>query len=153
LGGTPNKTLRILSAGVAVVLAGTVTWLLNKPPTTDCTANAAANPPVLKIPATKVVVRPWLGTHHVYGVFVIPNGYERNNKYTVTLTVRDVDGDIALGKSSAAQQLDGLFAEPGHHLLRSYLHTRLALWFLINGLFGDLQRACNWTLVFVERSS
>jgi hypothetical protein len=148
-----NKTVWILSAGVALVLAGTVTWLLNKPPTADCNAEAAATHAVHKIRATKVVVQPWLGPHHVYGIFVVPNGYEHNSKYAVTLTVRGLDHYVALHDSPRDPYVDGAFTEPGHRLLRGYVPTRVALWFLVNGLFGDLQRACNWALVSTERTS
>ena len=59
----------------------------------------------------------------------------------------------AIGERFDQQYVDDPVAEPAHSLLRSYVPTRVALWFLLNGLFGDLRRPCNWTLVFVERSS
>jgi hypothetical protein len=68
------------------------------------------------------------------------------------MTVRGFDRYFAVGENSDLQHLDDAFAEPGHYHLRNYFPTRVALWFLVNGLFGDLRRPCNWTLVFIERS-
>ena len=148
-----HKTVGIVSAGVALILAGTVVWLLNKPPTADCSAEAPSDHKVHEIRATKVVVQPWLGEHHVYGIFMVPNRYRYNKKYVVTTTVRGFDRSFAGGERSGKQYVYDAFAEPGHYLLRSYVPTRLALWFLVNGLLGDLRNPCNWTLVFIERSS
>ena len=148
-----QKTSWIASFGVAVVLAGTVAWLLNKPPTADCNAEAPVDHAAHKILATKVVAQPWLGEHHVYGIFMVPNRYKHNKNYAASMTIRGFDPHFALGERSGGQYVDGVFAEPGHYLQRSQLQTRVALWFLVKGLFGDLRRPCNWTLVFIERSS
>src|SRR2546425_469346 len=72
------KTIGTVSAGVALVLAGTVAWLLNKPATGDCGGEAPTNHKVHEIRATKVVVQPWLGEHHVYGIFMVPNRYKHS---------------------------------------------------------------------------
>jgi hypothetical protein len=148
-----QKTVGITSAAVAVVLAGTVVWLLNAPPTADCAAEAPADRRVHEIRATKVRVQPWLGEHQVYGIFTVPNRYRHNRRYVVTMSVRGFDGHFRPSARSYKQSVEGVFAEPEHYLLRGYVPTRVALWFLVNGLFGDLQRPCNWALVFVERSS
>ncbi len=137
------------SACVAVIVAGTLAWLLNKPPTVDCNAETATDHRAHKILARKVVVHPWLGPHHVYGVFMVPNRYEQNKKGAVVMTIRGYRY-LAAGRSFGAQSVDGLVAEPGHYVLRSHVHTRVALWFLVSGLFGDLRRPCNWALVFIE---
>ena len=150
--GAP-RTIWIASAGIALILAGTVVWLLNKPPTADCAAEAPTDHKAHEIRATQVVVRPWLGKHHVYGIFVVPSRYGHNGTYIVRTTVRDFDHSRVIRERFAEQYADDPVAEPGHSLLRIYVPTRVALWFLFNGLFGDLRRPCNWTLVFVERSS
>jgi len=54
-----HKAIGVASAGVALVLASAVTWLLNTPPTADCIAEAPAEHRVHKILAAKVVVQPW----------------------------------------------------------------------------------------------
>src|SRR3989442_13235854 len=70
------KTIGTVSAGVALVLAGTVAWLLNKPATGDCGGEAPTNHKGHEIRATKVFVQPWLGEHHVYGIFMGPKRYK-----------------------------------------------------------------------------
>src|SRR2546427_4109304 len=72
------KTIGTVSAGVALVLAGTVAWLLNKPATGDCGGEAPTNHKGHEIRATKGVVQPWLGEHHVYGIFMGPNPYKQS---------------------------------------------------------------------------
>ena len=148
-----HQIIWIVPAGVALVLAGTVVWLLNKPPTADCAAGAPLDHKVHEIRAAKVVVQPWLGEHHVYGIFVVPERYRHNKKYMVSMSVRGFDRYFAVGERSDKQYVDDAFAEPGRSVLRGYLPTRVALWFMVNGLFGDLRHPCNWTLVLVERSS
>ena len=150
--GVP-KTIGSAAAGMALVLGGTVVWLLNKPPTVDCVAEAPTDRKAHEIRATKVVVQPWLGKHRVYGIFLVPSRYRHNRKYIVTTTVRGFDHSWVIGERFEEQHMGDQGAEPGHSLMRSYVPTRVALWFLLSGLFGDLRRPCNWTLVFTEPSS
>jgi hypothetical protein len=151
--------LVVLTPILAVVM---MMWLVNKPPTSNCGSEEPADPNVYKIRATKVVVQPWLGEHQVYGIFTVPDRYKHNKNYAVTMAVRGFDHQFAVVERSdkrledlneRLQYVDHVFAPPGHYLLRSYVPTRVALWFLVNGRFGDLRRPCDWTLVFVERSS
>src|SRR5712691_2455241 len=101
-----HKTIGIASAFVALVLAATVAWLLNKPPTADCGAEALADHLVHKIGATKVVVQPWLGLHQVYGIFMVPSRYKHNKKYAVSMTVRGLDSEFAVIESFDKQHAD-----------------------------------------------
>lgn len=149
---TSPKTIAIASAGVALVLAATCVWLLNRPPTASCGAEAPADQRGYKIQATKVVVRPWLGQHQVYGIFLVPSRYQDNKEYTVTMNVRGFNQYFTVYERSIKENVDDVFAKAGHYLMRSYVPTRVALWFLINGQFGDLRHPCNWTLLFNERS-
>ncbi len=144
------QTIGTVSVGVALMLAGTVAWLVNKPATIDCGGEAPANHKVHEIRATKVVVEPWLGRHHVYGIFTVPDRYKHNKNYSVTVAVRGFDRHLAVDQRSDKEYVDHVIVPPGHYLLRSYVPTRVALWFLGNGLFGDMRRPCNWMLVFVE---
>jgi len=144
-----HKTMGIISAGVALVLAVTVAWLLNSPPTADCSAEA---PPNHRIRAAKVVVRPWLGGHHVYASFMVPTRYTPRTKYEVTMVVRGFDHAFVVRGGPDEQYADDVFAGPGYYLLHGYLPTRVALWFLVHARFGDLQDPCSWTLVFIDQS-
>ena len=147
-----TQTIGIASAAVALVLAGTVIWLVNKPPTADCGAEAPVDQKVHEVRAARVVVQPWLGAHHVYGIFMVPNRYRHYKQYVVTMTIRGGDRHFDAGERSDSRHGDDAVAESGYSLFRRHVPTRVALWFLVAGLFGDLGRPCNWTLVFVEQS-
>jgi len=85
---------------------------------------------------------------------MVPNRYTVNKKYAIAMAVRGFDGRFAVGERADKQYtVDDVLAEPGHYLLRIYVPTRVAVWFLVKGLFGDLRTPCNWTLVFIERAS
>lgn len=146
------RNILAASIGLALALAGTIAWLVHKPPTTDCGGEAPSSRMVHEIRATKVVVRPWLGTHHVYGVFMVPNRYKHYKPSEVTLAVRGFDHAFRVFQRPDRRYPDDIPAEPGHYLLHSHVPTRVALWVLVNGRFGDLRRPCGWTLVFNERS-
>jgi len=146
-------TMWIASAGIVLVLAGTVVFLLNKAPTADCAAEASTDHTMHEVRAAKVVVQPWLGEHHVYGVFMVPNRYRHNKTYVLRMAVQGSDRVFAGGERSGKQYVDDASAESGHYVLHSYLPTRVALRFLFDGRFADLRNPCNWRLVFVERSS
>lgn len=148
-----RKTTGIALATVALLLAGTVAWFLNKPATADCASDAPADHKTQEIRAAKVVVQPWLGPHHVYGVFIVPNPYKQNTKYAVTMTIRGFDHHFSVAERPDKRHVDHIVAPPGHYVLRGYVPTRLALWFLLTGLLDDLRHSCNWTLMFIERSS
>ena len=146
------KPIGIVSAGVALVFAGTIAWLLNKPPNTTCGAEALADSNMHTIRPTKVVVEPWNGRHQVYGIFMVPNRYKDERMYSATVSVQGFDGRLILGRSPENVYKEDVVAEPGYHLKRGYVPTRVALWFLFTGQSGDLRAPCNWALVFVHRA-
>src|SRR5207245_11767963 len=80
-----HKTIGTVSVGVALMLAGTVAWLVNKPATIDCGGEAPANHKVHEISATKDEVEHWLCRHHVDGISAVPDPYKHNNNYTVSV--------------------------------------------------------------------
>ena len=83
---------------------------------------------------------------------MVPNQYVHNKKYLVTMTVRGFDRDFAVGDAVGdPHDVGDAVTEPGLSLLHNHLPTHVALWFLVNGLFGDLRQPCNWTLGLVER--
>jgi len=147
-----HKTIGIASAGIALVLAGTIAWLVNKPPTTNCGAEAPADSKIHTIRPTKVVVEPWQGRHQVYGIFMVPNRYKDDSRYSATMSVQGFDGVFTPGRSPENEHAEDVVAEPGHYVKRGYVPTRVALWFLFTGRFGDLRAPCHWTLGFVHRA-
>jgi len=135
-----------------MLTAVSVTWLVNKPPTSACDPEMAAHSDVRTIHPTRVVVRPWQGPHHVYGVFMVPNRYNDDRRYSATLSVRGFDTEFAARRSPRHDDgEDVALAAPGHQVKRGYVPTRVALQLLFAGQFGDLRAPCNWALVFAAR--
>src|SRR5438445_652961 len=83
----------------------------------------------------------------------VPAGHTVLNIIARRMIVQPWLGQHHVYGSSGTRYGEGVAAEPGHSLLQQYVHARVALWFLVNGVFGDLRRPRNWTLVFVDRSS
>jgi len=105
-----------------------------------------------EIHAVKVVVQPWLGQHHVYGIFMVPLHYRSGRNYSGTLSVQSYIREFPPDQQPEVQQMDDVAVEPEHYLVKGYLPTRTALWFLFTGQFGDLLDPCDWTLEFVKRT-
>lgn len=145
-----RRAIKVASVSVVLVLTITVAWLLIKPPTYDCTIEHSTDS--CQIRPSKVIIRPWLGQHHVYGIFMLPLRYRSGRTYSGTISVRSFIGEFIPDSQPQAQQIDDVVAEPGYYVVRGYLPTRVALWFLVSGQFGDLRTPCNWRLEFVKRS-
>lgn len=100
--------------------------------------------------ATEIVVQPWRGEHHVYGVFTIPVRYRDQCRYTAELKIYGLSAgfpDITSGAGNAYDEQ----ANREHYLKRVYFPTRMAFWFLLTGRFGDLTTPCHWWLAIVEQ--
>jgi hypothetical protein len=147
------KTLVIASIVVALLLAEAGGLLLNTPPNTDCLPEASAPQGISEARAIKTVVRPWRGPHHVYGLFIIPSQFVEAKRYAITISVEGVLYYCMWVEKSVRQRRQIISAEPGGYLVREYMPTRVALWFLINGRLGDLRRPENWAIVFSEKRS
>jgi hypothetical protein len=137
-------------ATVALLVAGTATWLWTAPTAADCAA-ATADPGAQGLRATRVVVEPWLGPHHVYGVFIVPNRYKPNLNFVVSMTIRGFNHQVAIAARPDYRHAEAVVAPPGHYVLRGYVPTRLALWLLVTGHFQQLRYPCNWMLAVRER--
>jgi len=98
----------------------------------------------------ETVVRPWLGPHHVYGLFNIPEKFVETKGYTLTISARGVLYYCARVGKSLRQSRRVVSVQPGIYLVEQYLPTRVTLWFLINGLLGDLRRPENWGIAFSD---
>lgn len=96
----------------------------------------------------KIVIQPWRGQHHVYGIFQIPNGYI----YDYLLQLRLPTNTIYCGTVyfSSHTELDGINAQPGNYLVKGYVNTRLALWLMVQGKLDHLQQPSNWSLGYVR---
>jgi hypothetical protein len=142
--------IRRTAAGGLALAAGLTWWLATRQPTASCAPAARANPRVHEIEPARIVVRPWLGPHHVYGIFIVPNQF-RDRKYSATLAVHDFSEPVIRNLKRDKPYVDPALSTPGHYLERAYVPTRVALRFLVSGRFGDLRTACEWQLAFRER--
>ena len=131
-------------------LLATAIGLINVPPFTGC----GLDPPVTSreywFRATQAVVQPWRGPHHVYGLFNVPDQYERDDLYTARLMIQGFTEEFPEISPEGEDLFDDQ-AEPGHYIKRIYLPTRTALWFALTGRFGDLVTTCHWWVVFADR--
>jgi hypothetical protein len=124
--------------------------LVNMPPLIQCRSNAPVIEKQYWFRATQTVVRPWRGSHHTYGIFVIPRQYKFDHLYTAKLMIEGVPIEFIAG-SPEDEDLNSGRADPGHYVKRVYLTTRTALWFLLAGRIGDLKASCHWWLVIADR--
>ncbi|HLO85740.1 MAG TPA: hypothetical protein VK203_12140 [Nostocaceae cyanobacterium] len=91
----------------------------------------------------RVVIQPWLGQHHVYGVFMLPSGYAHDRLMTVRIPENEPFCGTVL---NAGQSADGVNAQPGHYLARGYLRTRTTLKLVIQGKIQHLLNRKNWQI-------
>jgi hypothetical protein len=145
------KSVAITSLVVILLLADAGGWFLNRPPNTDCLPEASAPRRGTDAHAIKTVVQPWRGPHHVYGLFIIPSQSVEIKGYAVTISVGGALYYCMWVEKSLRQTRRVISAGRGGYLVRAHVPTRVALWFLINGLIGELQRPENWALVFSDQ--
>ena len=99
--------------------------------------------------AAKVVVAPWLGRHHVYGIFLLPNGC-----YPEQLIVLGFEylGDLYLEAQLAVtlQDISTLSIPPGYYPIKVFLRTRYAICLILLGCLGKLKACENWTVFYSQ---
>lgn len=95
----------------------------------------------------KIVVKPWVGQHHVYGIFMIPGGYRNDYFLTVTIDGKDVHCGVLkyIGTNFA-----GINAQSGSYLMQGYLNTRVALKLIAKGKGNQLKQPENWKLGYIK---
>lgn len=98
----------------------------------------------------KVVVRPWLGQHHVYAVFMLPNNYSHDPLIKVNLPFNQTFCGVVANRS---QTIAGINAKPGHYLVKAYLQTRTAIKFIFTGKINDLKEVKNWQLGYGQKGN
>lgn len=125
--------------------------LVNMPPLTPCLSSHPASDQERWFPATSVIVQPWRGQHHVYGIFIIPVQYKFDHLYRATLTIQGVGTELQAG-SPEDEDRDGASPKAGFYTKRVYLSTRAAFRVLLRGGFGDLVMSCHWWLILTEKA-
>lgn len=96
-----------------------------------------------KIRASKTIVEPWEGRHHVYGIFVLPSGYQARRFFAFSV---DGSNPYCGGVSLLNQSAYGLNIQPGERIAIGHLRTRTALWLLTKGQQEELKQPSNWVL-------
>jgi hypothetical protein len=152
VGETALKKRRAVRIASAVVLIPVVAvFVLAKlPPLTECHSEAPVAEKQYWFRATRTVVQPWRGPHHVYGVFSIPLQYKFDHLFVSKLTIQGIPAEFLAGSPEDEDIYSGQ-PKSGHYVKRVYLSTRTALWFLLTGRFGDLKASCHWWLVIADR--
>jgi hypothetical protein len=141
----------IWSLVTALTLAAvlTVAWLLGSLSVTTCDFSEPGKTSEFWFQAVEVVVRPWMGRHQVYGVFIIPDRLKHHGLYSVTLRIEGIESEFLAG-SPENEDIESTIPA-GHYLRRAYIPTRTALWFLFTGRLGVLRVPCHWWLVYKAR--
>ena len=154
------KSMAIASIVILFLLADAAGWLVNRSPNTDCLPEASTPQSGTKTHASKTVVQPWRGLHHVYGLFLVPSQSLEIKRYAVTISVEDalyycmwVEKSLRHAIEVNCAETSGVNCVESGGYLRQYVPTRVAVWFLIHGLIGDLRNPKNWALVFSDQRS
>ncbi|ARV59951.1 hypothetical protein BZZ01_16140 [Nostocales cyanobacterium HT-58-2] len=96
----------------------------------------------------KIVVQPWRGEHHVYGIFMIPGGYLNDKLFTVTIEgVGTFCGFVDFAGTTVA---DGVRAKPGYYLMKALFQTRTAVWLIAQGKGDELKQPSHWRLGYAK---
>ncbi len=124
----------------------TLWWPVND---SDCNFGdfLASKTAKFQLNATKVIVQPWRGRHHVYGIFMIPDEYKQAPFFVVTVQGA---GSYCSKQFGYKKNFDGIFAEPGTYLVRKFIRTRTALRLIFQGLYFQINDQQDWTLTFPE---
>ncbi|BAY23633.1 hypothetical protein NIES2100_34250 [Calothrix sp. NIES-2100] len=92
----------------------------------------------------KIVIQPWRGQHHVYGIFMIPDEYIHDYLLQFKLPGdRTYCGTVYSGISTDLQSIS---LPPGNYLVTGFVNTRLALLLIAQGKLDYLQQPSNWKL-------
>jgi hypothetical protein len=127
----------------------TLWWPVND---SVCNSEAflASNTTKFQIQATKVVVKPWLGKHKSYGIFMIPDEYKQTPYFV--LTVKGA-GNYCSKQFGYRKKIDDIVAQPETYLLRKFIRTRTSVRLILQGLYFEINDKKNWTLTFPLISS
>ncbi len=96
----------------------------------------------------KIVVEPWRGQHNVYGIFQIPGGYLNDRMLKIEIPgSKTYCGILSYGGTVVS---DGVYAKPGHYLMKGMLNTRFALKLILQGKEDELKQPDNWKLGYTK---
>lgn len=134
---------------VIVAIGVGVTWWVFASRSRSCEAEGVVTDGFIR--AAKVVARPWMGPHHVYGVFVVPVRYADSGKYRATMNMPA--GSFVVEAGGERGNWSDLIIPSGYFPKQVYASTRLVLRSVIGGRLKRIGDPCDWTIRFVERAS
>lgn len=144
-----RRSIRSLVTVLTLAAVLTVAWLLSPFSMTTCDFSEPGKTSEFWFQAVEVVVRPWMGRHQVYGVFIIPDRLKHHGLYSVTLRIEGIEREFLAG-SPENEDIEGTIPA-GYYLRRAYIPTRMAMWFFFTGRLGNLRDPCHWWLVYKDR--
>lgn len=100
---------------------------------------------VIQTHPVKVVVEPWKGEHHVYGVFLVPDTFR--NKPPILVNIKAVGSYCGTGYSPN-KRIDGIWAPDGYFMVKQLVRTRSVLWSTLQGNVFVLKNPENWVLMY-----
>jgi hypothetical protein len=133
--------LLLLSLSIVTLL-----WPIND---SQCNSKAflASKTKKFQVQATKVIVQPWRGNHHVYGIFMVPDEYKQAPFFVLSVKGAGSNCSQPFGYS---QNYDDIFAKPGTYLVKDHIRTRTAIRLIFQGLYKQINSQKNWTLTFPQ---
>lgn len=141
-----SRTARIVVGGAGCFL-GVILGLINVPPRVGCSIEQSLGVRVYQVQAISIQVEPWKGLHHVYGFFRVPEYFSRDRRYVAKLLIQGFSQELLLGKIGNLEVVGGTLARDEQYVNKAYFPTRMALWYLVTGRFGDLTESCHWWLI------
>ncbi|NMG08257.1 hypothetical protein [Brasilonema sp. UFV-L1] len=96
----------------------------------------------------KVIVEPWRGEHHVYAIFMIPGGYLNDKFFTVT--IKGAGTFCGVFNFAGTTVADGVYAKPGHYLMKALFKTRIAVGLIAQGKKDELKDPRNWRVGYTK---
>ncbi len=96
----------------------------------------------------KIVFQPWHGRHHVYAIFMIPNGYI--NDFLLTVKIQGIKTICGTTKNRGAS-FEGISAKPGYYLVQGFLNTRTGVWLITQGKTEELKQLDNWVIGYTKK--
>jgi hypothetical protein len=106
--------------------------------------NSAVDRNILQIHAAKVVVKPWRGAHHVFGIFVLPDRFRPGHAGQLTIQGTGFEKDEHIFYRGIRKS--GVQAPPGHYVIKAFIRTRSAFELILQGHWEQLNHPCNWML-------
>ena len=97
----------------------------------------------------KIVIKPWVGQHHVYGIFMIPSAYRNDFFFTVTIDKTEVYCGVM--NEAHTKFVGGVNGKPEYYQIKGLLNTRVALRLIFQGKEDQLKQPRNWRVGYINK--